>query len=83
MTKNTLVNKIVKYEVDSLNFNGETPKHLDLDDIHDISLFIEIKGVKIEDDDVLYNWLLSILDEDIISDINNKLLEMYEYGTIL
>ena len=43
----------------------------DIGDLHDIACDTTINGVRIEDDDILYNQLLSILDESFLEEVQD------------
>lgn len=43
----------------------------DIGDLHDIACDTTINGVRIEDDDMLYNQLLSILDESFLQEVQD------------
>lgn len=43
----------------------------DIGDLHDIACDTTINGVRIEDDDMLYHQLLSILDESFLEEVQD------------
>lgn len=82
--ENEIINKVAQRVVEMAIFNGEIPKSLDFDEIHDECLFIKINGEKAEDNDILYRIILSIInDKNVIRKINNKIEYLYENGIVL
>lgn len=82
--ENKIINKVAQRVVEMAVFDGEVPKSLDFDEIHDECLHIEINGEKAEDNDILYRIILSIInDENVIKEINNKIEYLYENGIVL
>ena len=78
-----IINKVSKRVVEMSVFNGEIPKHLDFDEIHDECLHIKINGEYAEDNDILYNIIVSIInDENIIRKINERIEYLYENGIV-
>lgn len=43
----------------------------DIGDLHDIACDTTINGVRIEDDDILYNQMLQILDESFLQEVQD------------
>lgn len=66
VTKMEMKEQIVRY-IDENPFSVIT----DIGDLHDIACDTTINGVKIEDDDMLYNQLLSILDESFLEEVQD------------
>ena len=44
---------------------------IDIGDLHDIACDTTINGVRIEDDDILYNQMLQILDESFLQEVQD------------
>ena len=77
---NKLEQFVIRAYVDECNFNGEEPVDLDLNDVHDLIVTkYSVNGVKIENDDVLYNYLQKILNNFNLNYINNKVQELFYY----
>ena len=66
VTKMEMKEQIVRY-IDENPFSVIT----DIGDLHDIACDTTINGVRIEDDDMLYNQLLSILDESFLEEVQD------------
>lgn len=66
VTKMEIKEQIIRY-VDEHPFSVIT----DIGDLHDIACDTTINGVRIEDDDILYNQLLSILDESFLEEVQD------------
>ena len=64
--------------------NGEIPKPLDYGAIHDECLHIKINGEYAEDNNILYNVIVSIInDKNVIRRINERIEYLYENGIVL
>lgn len=66
VTKMEMKEQIVRY-IDENPFSVIA----DIGDLHDIACDTTINGVRIEDDDMLYNQLLSILDESFLEEVQD------------
>lgn len=58
--------EIIRY-IDEHPFSEIT----DIGDLHDIACDTTINGVRIEDDDILYNQMLQILDESFLQEVQD------------
>lgn len=66
VTKLEIKQEIVRY-IDEHPFSVIT----DIGDLHDIACDTTINSVRIEDDDMLYNQLSSILDESFLEEVQD------------
>ena len=84
LNKQILIEAIKENIID--NYDGEKPRKLDdVDDLHDEALMASINGIYIEEYDVMYYEMVSLLNtdgEDILYEINDFIGEEFEtyYG---
>ena len=83
MMRNDLVLCGAKLVVEEVNEDGLNLNHVDLDCLHDILLNVRINGVRIEDDDELYNEMVSLLDDDLAGEIRVIVEDEIETGIVL
>lgn len=66
VTKMEMKEEIIRYVDEHPEFQVS-----DIGDLHDIACDTTINGVRIEDDDMLYNQLSSILDESFLEEVQD------------
>lgn len=67
VTKMEMKEEIIRYIDEHPEFNLIT----DIGDLHDIACDTTINGVRIEDDDMLYNRMVQILDESFLEEVQD------------
>lgn len=79
LNKEFLIKEICKKIYDDACFYGETPSYIDnIDELHDLSLDIEVNGISIEEYDTLYWAMCSIIEankKEMIEEINDFINE--------
>lgn len=86
LNKQILIEAIKENITEDVHYSGEEPKELkDIDELHDIALFVEINGITIEEYDEMYYEMVSLLNtdgEDILYEINEFIGDEFEtyYG---
>lgn len=73
ITKNQLMQKVVEIIVEDINYGDISINNIeylnDADEIHDIALAVKINGIKIEDDDDLYNQMRNLVNDEFASEV--------------
>ena len=83
MMRNDLVEAGAKLVVEDVNDGLKLNHLLEIDCLHDILLNVRINGVRIEDDDELYNEMVSLLDDDLAGEIRVIVEDEMETGIVL
>lgn len=86
MNKEFLIKEICKNIYDKACFYGEKPSYIrDINELHDVSMEVEVNGISIEEYDALYWEMCSIINEneeemiEAINDFINEECQSY-YG---
>ena len=79
LNQEMLVEALKEYRYEDACCNGEKPYPLETwEDVHDASIFVFIGDVRIEDHEILYGEMLSIINhnwEDIADEVNDYIDE--------